>query len=53
MLTKLSNPLERLDGEIKHLTDGLGISPDGAAVVRLLGALLPEQGASGPCNVAP
>jgi transposase-like protein len=38
-----TNSLERLDGEIKRRTDVVAISPDEAAIVRLVGALLLEQ----------
>ena len=43
--TKLhsTNPLGRLNGEIKRRSDAVGMFPNEAAVVRRVGALLPEQ----------
>ena len=38
-----TNPLERLNGEIKRRTEVIGIFPNEAAITRVIGAILLKQ----------
>jgi len=45
-----TNPIERLNGEIKRRTDVAGIFPNEDAIVRLVGAICSNRTTNGRCS---
>jgi len=43
ILIPVTNPLERLNGEIKRRTNVVGVFPNEASIIRLIGTVLLEE----------